>query len=59
MNMFSTLAQFISEELLRDGEPIEGDENLRYGHVIELMNVLQQAGAEDVGLITEPPDDQS
>ncbi len=38
---------------------VEGDENLRYGHVIELMNILQQAGAEDVGLITEPPEDQS
>jgi biopolymer transport protein TolR len=34
---------------------VEGDRNLKYGSVIELMNVLQKAGAENVGLITEPP----
>jgi len=38
---------------------VEGDENLKYGHVIELMNVLQEAGAANVGLITEPPGDRS
>lgn len=34
---------------------IEGDHQLQYGRVVELMTVLQQAGAESVGLITEPP----
>jgi len=34
---------------------VEGDQNLKYGVVVELMNVLQKAGAENVGLITEPP----
>ena len=34
---------------------VEGDQNLKYGNVVELMSVLQRAGAENVGLITEPP----
>jgi len=34
---------------------VEGDQSLSYGVVVSLMNVLQQAGARSVGLITEPP----
>ena len=34
---------------------VEGDESLNYGVMINLMNVLQVAGAKNVGLITEPP----
>ncbi len=34
---------------------VQGDEALPYGAVIKLMNVLQNAGAVNVGLITEPP----
>ena len=34
---------------------VEGDKRLSYGVVINLMNVLQMAGAKSVGLITEPP----
>jgi len=34
---------------------VEGDKRLNYGVVIGLMNVLQLAGAKNVGLITEPP----
>ncbi len=34
---------------------IEGDRTLNYGSVVELMTVLQSAGAPSVGLITEPP----
>lgn len=34
---------------------VEGDKHLSYGVVINLMNVLQTAGAKSVGLITEPP----
>lgn len=37
---------------------VEGDKNLAYGVVINLMNVLQTAGAPNVGLITEPPTEQ-
>jgi biopolymer transport protein TolR len=32
-----------------------GDTNVAYGKVIELMSMLTQAGAESVGLVTEPP----
>ncbi|HIG41903.1 MAG: protein TolR [bacterium] len=35
---------------------VEADQYLSYGVVINLMNVLQAAGAESVGLITEPPE---
>jgi biopolymer transport protein TolR len=35
---------------------VEGDQSLNYGVVVNLMNVLQQAGARSVGLITEPPE---
>lgn len=34
---------------------VEGDKHLSYGVVVNLMNVLQTAGAKSVGLITEPP----
>lgn len=32
-----------------------GDTNVDYGAVVELMTVLQSAGAPNVGLVTEPP----
>ena len=32
-----------------------GDKNVDYGKVVELMTQLQIAGAESVGLVTEPP----
>ena len=32
-----------------------GDKNVPYGTVVSLMAILQQAGAESVGLVTEPP----
>lgn len=33
---------------------VEGDKSLNYGIIVNLMNVLQLAGATSVGLITEP-----
>lgn len=33
-----------------------GDKNVDYGTVVELMTVLQSAGAPNVGLVTEPID---
>ena len=35
---------------------IRADHTLDYGMVISVMTVLQKAGAESVGLITDPPD---
>ena len=32
-----------------------GDTNAPYGTVVSLMSVLQEAGADSVGLVTEPP----
>lgn len=34
---------------------VRGDRAVSYGVVVELMTVLQQAGAETVGLVTEAP----
>ena len=34
---------------------IRGDVDLAYGEVINVMTILQLAGADSVGLITEPP----
>ena len=35
---------------------VKADHKLDYGRVVGVMTVLQKAGAESVGLITEPPD---
>jgi biopolymer transport protein TolR len=34
---------------------VRGDANVDYGLVVAAMSLLQQAGAERVGLVTEPP----
>ncbi len=34
---------------------VEGDTQLAYGVIVNLMDLLQGAGAKSVGLITEPP----
>ena len=35
---------------------VKADQSLEYGAVVGVMTVLQQAGAESVGLITDPPE---
>ena len=35
---------------------IRADAELLYGDVVEIMTALQKAGANDVGLITDPPE---
>lgn len=35
---------------------VRADKGLAYGRVVEVMQVLQDSGASDVGLITEPPE---
>lgn len=37
---------------------VKGDKNVPYGHVVSLMSMLQNAGVEGVGLVTEPPETQ-
>ncbi len=41
------------------GVYIKADHRLDYGAVVRVMSVLQRAGAESVGLITDPPDLES
>lgn len=35
---------------------VKADKGLAYGEVVRVMTVLQKAGAESVGLITDPPE---
>ena len=35
---------------------IKADQSLNYGEVVRVMTVLQKAGAQSVGLITDPPE---
>jgi len=35
---------------------LRADKDLDYGAVVDVMSVLQSAGAESVGLITDPPE---
>ena len=35
---------------------VKADHSLEYGLVVSVMTVLQRAGAESVGLITDPPE---
>lgn len=44
------LAQTPTKQVL-----VRGDKNVSYGTVVDLMAVLQSAGAQGVGLVTEDP----
>ena len=35
---------------------LRGDQTLNYGYIMKVMNALKEAGARDVGLVTEPPE---
>ncbi|MGS2743667.1 protein TolR [Halomonas sp. LS-001] len=37
---------------------VRGDRNVAYGQVVTLMGTLQGAGVENVGLISEPPNNE-
>lgn len=34
---------------------LRGDRTIEYGHIVGIMTVLQQAGAQSVGLVSESP----
>lgn len=36
---------------------VRGDKNVNYGAVVELMGILQQAGARNIGLLSQPPEE--
>lgn len=49
--------------IIRDRRPdaavmVRGDREAAYGPIVSLMSTLQQAGVADVGLISEPPQDE-
>lgn len=35
---------------------VRGDKHVEYGAVVQLMSVLQQAGARNIGLLSQPPE---
>ncbi|MEN9726219.1 MAG: Biopolymer transport protein ExbD/TolR, partial [Pseudomonadota bacterium] len=37
---------------------VKGDQGVPYGRVVEVMALMQNAGIEDVGLLTDPPGKQ-
>ncbi|OGT61430.1 MAG: protein TolR [Gammaproteobacteria bacterium RIFCSPHIGHO2_12_FULL_43_28] len=55
-----TLSYLVTSQLAKqsseNGRPVlvRGDKNANYGKVMEAMSLLQQAGANSVGLITQP-----
>jgi acyl carrier protein len=58
MDMHSTLASFISDELLRSGETIAGDENLLSEGMVDSIGMLRLVGfIEDTYGLKVPPKD--
>lgn len=35
---------------------IKGDRKVSYGRIVAVMSLLQQAGVENIGMVTEPPE---
>ncbi len=53
-----SITQSVQHELKADSKRkilVKGDKNIDYGSVIQAMVLLQQAGAGQVGLMTENP----
>ena len=58
MNMRQTLAEFISKELLRSDELIEGDENLLADGMVDSLGMLRLVShIEEISGIKVPPQD--
>ena len=56
------ITQIIQTEIKVDPKRkilVKGDKNIDYGSVIEAMVLLQKAGAEQVGLMTEKPTEKT
>ena len=55
----NTVSKVVAEELRKDPTRpvvVQGDAQVAYNSVIQLMNALKQGGVESVGLVTEPID---
>ena len=46
--------QMAKEQHIKMPVYVKGDKAVDYGHVVQAMVLLQHAGADDVGLITQP-----
>lgn len=55
VNLVAAHLQLAKEAQTTRQVMIRGDENVDYGKVVYAMALLQQAGVENVGLITETP----
>lgn len=55
-NQVSAQLQVAQQQGVQRQVLVKGDKNVDYGHVVQAMVLLQQAGAASVGLVTE--DDQ-
>ena len=54
----SSLREIIEKIILANPDiqvVVRGDSEVKYEKVMDLMSILQSAGAERVGLITKPP----
>lgn len=52
----ATLAKLVTAELRTTQQRpvlVKGDKNIDYGHIVQAMVLLQQAGAPSVGLVTD------
>jgi len=55
----ATALQAAKQQGSKQAVLVKGDAQVDYGKVVQAMVLLQQAGAENVGLVTEQPEPQS
>ena len=57
MNSLDELTNYVAEELSKDPTRpvvVQGDAQVAYDNVIQLMNALKNSGVKSVGLVTDP-----
>ena len=54
MTQIAARLQLAKQQHIKMPVYVKGDKAVDYGHVVHAMVLLQQAGANDVGLITQP-----
>ena len=59
MDNLDALTAYVNEQLQKDPKRplvVQGDDQVAYDNVIQLMNALKSGGVTSVGLVTEPMD---
>ena len=59
MDNLDALTAYVNEQLQKDPKRpvvVQGDAQVAYDNVIQLMNALKSGGVTSVGLVTEPMD---